>query len=463
MPDTFHGPTLLEGAKARFARNPPKTDKNLMRGLSAFVEDFVTRNFTPIPANEDVSVERWLSENTTYTKTRKAELQRLWDSNQRTITPIDYLVKTFTKTENYPCYKHARAINSRSDMAKCFFGPFFHLIEKVVYAYPAFIKHVPVRERPRYILTMLGKYPGPFMETDYSQFESHFVPDVMNSLEMILYRYMLQNFPHVMEHIESAMTGMNRCTSRHFLLKVLGRRMSGEMCTSLGNGFSNLMLASYAAHLKGGGIEGVVEGDDGLFYCTKDIGTDDFSRLGFRIKMKIHDDLLQSSFCGLVMSRDLQTMTSPIPTIISFGWTHSPLMLCGPKIRQQLLRAKALSLAYEHPRCPILSALALTVLRHTAGVKPRHDTGWYSRHLVEEVQKFKEETESLLAEGPSLQTRIDFARLYQISIPEQLSVERELFEWRGGPLGPHVVQLCRRTHPDVRHYDMNYVRGSRRY
>jgi len=431
-----------------------------MYRLKQFVTRFVEENFTPIAADADISVETWLSQCGSYSAARKLELLTLWNSNNRTIDRTrDFINKLFEKDEDYAdAYKHARGINSRSDAFKCFSGPFFKLMEHEVYKHPAFIKHIPQRRRPKYIVDMLGKYPGPWMETDYSQFEKHFVPQVLHSIEFVLYKHMLKNFPGVASVICGALAGENVCRNKYFTIKVLGRRMSGDMCTSLGNGFSNLMLAKYIAYLKGGEIEGVVEGDDGLFFASVPITPEDFANLGFTIKMLYHDDLLRTSFCGLVMSRDLSTMTDPFRTVLGFGWTHSPQMNGGPLVLQGLLKAKALSLAYEHPSCPILSVLATTVLGVVGDVKPRFEQGWYAHHLNREIAMFKEETAELLAKGPSDETRRDFAAHYGVPVHIQKLVENEIAGWSGGPLqGPWLSFFSQRLKEDSRHYYRNYV------
>lgn len=400
---------------------------------------FVRKHFTPIPADADVSVRRWLENCNSYTQTRKNELLSLWERNACALRREHARVKLFTKTETYPSFKHARGINSRDDMFKCFSGPYFKLIEEEVYRHPAFIKHVPVRERPAYILQMLGKYPGPFAETDYSQFESHFVPEVLESIEFELYRYMLGNFPTVFNKVRQVLAGENVCESRWFRIRVQGRRMSGEMCTSLGNGFSNLVLSHFVAAELGGVVEGVVEGDDGLFHFSRRPDASDYERVGFRIKMKWHDDLLRTSFCGLVMSRDLSTMTDPRKVLINFGWTHSPLMLAGKKVRMGLLRAKALSLAYEHPRCPILHTLALKGLAITEGFTARFETGWYEADLRAQIRKFSTETAFMLEQGPSFDTRVDFAQHFGITIPHQLAIEEDITKSCGSQLESQVI------------------------
>lgn len=456
-PDTGHGPTLLAGCEARFASSVPKLDRAALRRMKAFVTAFVEREFTPIPADADVTLETWL-EGTSYSAARKQELRETWDCSNRAVRfRKDFENKNFMKKETYGQYKHARGINSRTDVFKCFSGPYFKLMETEVYKHPAFIKHVPQRKRPEYIIEMLGKYPGPWQETDYSQFEKHFTPEVLHSIEFVLYRHMLKNFPSVFSVISSALAGTNRCVNKFFTLEVLGRRMSGDMCTSLGNGFSNLMLAKFIAHEKGGEITGVVEGDDGLFFASVPMTSADFLKLGFTIKMLHHDDLLRTSFCGLVMSRDLTTMTDPLKVLLNFGWTNSPLMGGGPKVLGGLLRAKALSLAYEHPKCPILCKLAVGVLAKTTQFTPRFSTDWYHQQRNAETLLFKEETKRMLEEGPSSTTRRDFAAHYGIPVHIQLEVEAEIDRWQSGPLdGPWLRFITRGVHQDAEDYYHKY-------
>lgn len=461
-PDTRHGPTLLEGAKARFCRNPPKVPRATLRSLKAFVRRFVRKHFRPIAADADVTVATWLSRCNSYTEARKAELAKLWTEHLEALKPGDLDCKLFTKTETYTAFKHARGINSRSDMFKCFSGPFFKLMEDEVYRHPAFIKHVPVRERPQYILNMLGGYPGPYAETDYTSFESHFVPELLDACEFVLYEYMLANFPSVYRVLRDTLGGTNRCVSRWFRVSVRGRRMSGEMCTSLGNGFSNLVLSEYVAWKMGGTVEGVVEGDDGLFHFSRPPSPADYAKIGFRIKMLWHNDLLKTSFCGMVMSRDLATMTDPLKVLLNFGWTHSPLMFGGAKLRSQLLRAKGLSLAYEHPTCPILSVLAQKALAVTQGVEARFDTNWYEADLRQQIRRFAAQTALLLEQGPSMGTRIDFAEHFGISVPLQLRVEEEIRNCDGFYLASRLIDaLFEKEYDDARTYADRYLGSAR--
>lgn len=432
MADVHHGQTLLEGCLNRFCANPPSPELGKIQKLKLFVSTQLDE-FPCLAPDADVSQLTWLL-NTIYPKHRKDELIKTWHDGDECIVDEDYENSSHGKRETYLKYKHARGINSRSDMFKCYSGPFFKLMEDVVYRHPAFIKHVPVRDRPRYIVDMLGGCPGPYYETDYSQFEKHFTPEVMDAVELLLYKHLLKNFPVVYEKLSKALSGVNKCIFKKFTLKILAKRMSGDMCTSLGNGFTNLMLFKFVAFEKGGVAEGVVEGDDALFYSSVDITSDDFKALGFDIKILKHDHLLQSSFCGLVMSEDLCTLTNPFKVLLNIGWTHSPMMFGGERVRKGLLRAKALSLAYEHPQCPILSALALTILSHTSGYRPRFESSWYDRFLEEEQLIHSEETKRLLMLGPTAPARECFANLFGISCYDQLRIEEYLLHWNGGPI-----------------------------
>lgn len=462
MPDLRHGPTLLNGCLSRFAATPPQPDRTQLRRLRKHVRWRVEQLFKPLMPGEVPDVPTWLA-GCPYPEWRKKELLDTWYTNHGCLRRRHYRVVSHGKRETYVKYKHARGINSRTDMFKCATGPYFKAIEEVVYKHPAFIKHTPVRQRPALIKEVLGGFPGPFYETDYSQFEKHFTPEVMESLEMILYAHMLKNYPEMLATIREAMLGRNKCCFGKFRLDINARRMSGEMCTSLGNGFSNFMLADFLATQKGGRVTGFVEGDDGLFFSSVPLTAEDFRALGFEIKILLHTNLLRTSFCGLVASEDLITMTDPLKVLLNFGWTHSLQMNGGKKVLDSLLKAKALSLAYEHPRCPILSVLATTVLSRLEKVRARFDTGWYEQHLNAEVDMFKEETAELIALGPSMMARSDFAEIFGISIHQQEMVEDEIRSWAGGQLdGPWTLALFGSDYQHARDYCERFTAGNRR-
>lgn len=472
IPDFNHGPTVLEGCLARFCRKPPPISRGFLRGLRRYTRRRVRQLYTPISTHADVSRGTWLAQ-TNYNQARVNELCRA-DDDHEPVLESDKVVKGFAKRQNDLEYKQPRGINSPLDKFKVATGPFFKIIEDQVYHQPClrktaqgkvtlsgdvaeygpYIKHVPVHLRPDFIRTLLTDGAGRYYETDYSQFEKHFTPAVMNNLEMVLYRHMLQNYPHVYELIHSFMCGQKTIKYKWFTLRVWGKRMSGEMCTSLGNGFSNRMLAEYIAYRKGGSITGVVEGDDALFVSTVPIDKSDFE--GFDIKVKTHSTLLTTSFCGLEMSTDNHLMRDPRRILTKFAWSFSPYRDASAPVRMGLLRAKALSLAYECPRCPVVSALAKRVLEYTRGTRPRFGSSYWERSLEEWVKDYEAETSLEVSLGPTQRDRIDFYELYDITPALQLELERRIARWDGQPLDDAlfaaVVDL-----PEAHHFRTHYV------
>jgi len=127
--------TAVAGARKRFLCKPPLAKPTEVYNLRRFVRDWCRENLVPLPHDTDVSVESWLK-HTNYPDWRKEELRKAWEDTGNIWDPEKaqkyFACKSFVKDEVYPKYKHARAINSRSDSFKCAVGPIFKLIEAQV-------------------------------------------------------------------------------------------------------------------------------------------------------------------------------------------------------------------------------------------------------------------------------------------------------------------------------------------
>lgn len=397
--------------KQRLFRHVPVPKKGMLKKLKKFVRDFLSAH---VPVVTPMSFEDWLS-STSYNEARKAELRKAYDSlrggrpTRRQCEHID----TFVKSEFYPTWKHARMINSRSDAFKVWSGPRFKAIEDAVYSLPQFIKHVPVPERPEKIAALRAAGLR-YFQTDYTAFESHFTPEVLDAVECELYRHCLSSDSDA-DFLVSVISGTNRMRTRHGVrADVVGRRMSGDMCTSLGNGFTNLMLALFIASEAGGHLDGFVEGDDGIFCTDFELTAKAYEELGFTIKIEEVDDPCHASFCGMIFADSGEIIREPRRFMMGFGWTQS-FISAGPRLMDELLRAKALSTVYETPQCPIVGVFARYALQQTKGVTPRFvDDGYHrvprdERHLPDFC--------------PSADTRLLFEREFGVSIATQLLVE----------------------------------------
>jgi hypothetical protein len=443
--DTSDPHTLADGVRGRMGRMMPdcKVDKaEFLAGMKEFVLDWLIKNMKPIQFNEDMTFETWL-ENTNYPEWRKDELRLHQDKIANLLERNKYgelmrfTIKLFMKDEFYVKFAQGRGIYAREDNAKIFFGPWVKQMEHEMYKHPAFIKHVPVKDRPSYIYSRLYRPGGKYVATDYSAFENHFRRDLMMSCEFVLYEYLLANVNgarQVLDIMEEVWTGKNRVFNKYVKCEIDARRMSGEMNTSLGNGFSNLMFMSYICKLEG--IEepiGVVEGDDGLFvFVGKNPTTEMFTNRGFNIKLELHEEICTASFCGNIFDEtDQSIVTDPYDVISCFGWTTHKYANSGNKTLMKLLRAKSMSLAYQYPGCPILGALAQYGLRvtrsYTVGdfIIKRKEMSMYEREkilkMLEEVKDFRK-----LYEEPGINTRLLFERLYGIPVSTQTYIEEYL-------------------------------------
>lgn len=491
-PDPSDTLTMLAGVAKRFAYAPPIPDPLLLEEFRAFVHSWIADNLVPLSPDVDVSFESWLA-GSNYPEWRRQQLRQTKeqcspvfkgansecerDGYFRAITTIaregdteirlrptsNARVKSFQKDESYATFKHARGINSRHDAFKCRVGPIVKLIEKSLFKLPWFIKYVPVRDRARHIIEALERAGCTYTSTDYSQYESHFTKQMMEVCEFQLYDFMtsqLSDHNEFMLLMRDIVAGLNVCHYRDFTILIDATRMSGEMNTSLGNGFANLMLMLFVLKKNGNtDVLGFVEGDDGIFRFEGPAPTiKDFEKCGFTIKLDSYTNLTEASFCGIVSDIDDRlNVTNPIEQLLSFGWTNGKYALAKPKKLLSLLRSKSLSLLYQYPGCPVLQSLALYGLRMTSGSRvyiPNNLRLWHREKLIEIFTAYKQ-SGAVVKEVP-MNTRILVEKLYKISVDDQISIEKyldgltELI-----PLDhPAVTALC---HPDQILYWNRYV------
>lgn len=463
-PDPSHVPTVVAGVRKRFACKPPTAQRKMLRRLRAFTRRWVRRNLTPLAPDTDVSLDGWLSQ-TNYTERRKASLRETHAELHRyRTTDIWKLVKSFIKDEVYPEYKHARPINSRHDAFKVMTGPIFKAIEKKVFDLPYFIKKVPVRDRPQYIIDKLYSEGSLYYVSDYTAFEANFTPELMEACEFELYEYMTEHLAEgseFMSLMREVIAGVNTCKFSNVTVKIKGKRMSGEMNTSLGNGFSNLMFMLFMCDEVGSkDVDGVVEGDDGLFRLTGHPPTaDDFAKLGLMIKPEVHTSLNEASFCGMIFDlEDRIVVTDPREVLATTGWGPGHMTSVRRATRVSLLRCKALSIAHQYPGCPILQEFAHYLLRVTRGydlrpvLNSRLLDGWSRDQLFDALR----DERGIARQPVGSNSRDLVARRYGISIDDQIAIEEYFAQCN--VLGPIKLEAVCKHMPDVwKHYYETYV------
>ncbi len=252
----------------------------------------------------------------------------------------------------------------------------------------------------------------------------------MNCVEMPFYEWMVQNIeqgPDWFQVVLKTMTGVNRCCFKDFIIWLIAKRMSGEMCTSLGNGFSNSMVGRYFAkkyHWKS--MRCCIEGDDGVFsFYGKPPTPEDYAKFGMVIKLQISNSITAGSFCGIICDPvEMINITNPIKVILKFGWTTNRYLNATHKKHMRLLRAKSLSLLYQYCSCPIIDALARYGERMTRGYKwliPSHLNGFERDRMYKLLLKYEQ-----LGLPPckvGFQTRMLMEKHFGILFEDQLVLE----------------------------------------
>lgn len=440
-----HAATSALGGIYRFGREIPKNNyPQHQRPFRRFVSRWLKKNLVPFDSQIDLSFDHWI-ETVKYPQSRKEELRKkfydmnfTWVSKPQQLKKY-FIVKSFVKDETYVDYKHSRSINSRTDEAKCIFGPIMQMVSNyLMKTRPEFIKYVPVHERPDYIIDMLAKAAVKYKSSDYTSFEAHFDPTIMKDCEMQLFEYMLQNVDNGRQMINyiryAKYLNPNLCFFKNFMIKIRGKRMSGEMDTSLSNGFSNLMFLLYSAHANGidpDTVLAVIEGDDALCVIYGDIPDKFYEDFGLSVKIERHDHLEYASFCGLVFDlKDRAVVTDVFDTMATFGWTTQNYFNAKDKTIKAILRCKALSMAYQYKHCPILSSFAYKMLQLTSGTditdimqNPKFLDSYYLEILQQAIEYAGKND---LIPNVQYGTRNLVETLYGISIADQIKIEKQI-------------------------------------
>jgi hypothetical protein len=231
--------------------------------------------------------------------------------------------------------------------------------------------------------------------------------------------------------MREVLQGSNRVYNKYVTVSVLASRMSGEMNTSLGNGFSNYMLMLNQCRRLGLDCVGVVEGDDGLFVFPKDCKptTEDFERSGCIIKLDVFEKISHASFCGLLFDEDDRQIVADVRKIMaSLSWSSKQYVGAKKSKHLALLRCKAMSMLVQYPSCPIVAAMSRAIIRLTAHVDVRRviekqRTDIYTREkLLYGLKNFRHNLHAEVGLG----TRLLVEELWGFTLETQFGLE-EMF------------------------------------
>jgi len=411
----------------------PKGDRRLLKRLGSFVKRYLRKHFTPLPHIEPSKIffMWWLDHCAHYNLARKNKLSRCFDrfmSTGMTLGDSDYRGETFPKREFYPEAKCLRFINSRSDMFKAVLGPYIKMIEDQVYKDKHFVKGTRIDELPR-TLKNLSSWDH-ILETDYSSFESSFSFDYVKVVEMRLFRYFLSNNPFILKlvlatYMSKGKERVQRLYNKDYNINITGCRLSGELWTSLANGFSNLMNMLFLCKEHNIECDGYVEGDDGLFGLSKPgLTKEDFARLGFNIKMEYSHVVQDTTFCGNTFSNENQKLLVNPENIGRLFWTcNATYLRSNEKTLRSLFKSKSASLYVTGRYTPIAGTLAFVMLRRLRNEEMIIDRGFWRREIFNIFHKIP-----LVAPVISHSDRFLYSMKFGIPISDQILLENYLMD-----------------------------------
>lgn len=434
------------GLKRRLGLEMPRVNRQTLKEFRGFVFYWMQRIFSPLPANTDFSFDHWINQ-VKYRAVRKAELKQLHERLPRHWSNRLWrkysICKAFLKSEWYTnvggCFKPPRVISSRSDAIKTKVGPMIHAIENVIFSTAYFIKHIPMTERPDWILKRMGGYTR-YASTDFTSFEAGYVGAVMRACEFTIFKYMLRNNAQLydtLEKFQRICTGVNRLYMHDVSAAVHCKRMSGEMTTSVGNGLTNLFLIGFAMsrqnpHFDMAKFVGVFEGDDGLFPFPEPLNekqfSDDIAELGFIVKISLSKTIGEAGFCSQFMDTDDNiVVTDPVDEILSLGWSLGETIHCNDRRLRELLVAKAYSLAYQYSGCPVLYKMARWIIR-AINEQPDWDVllekpYWNNWERDQMRAASRINLQRQLEREPKIATRLLMEKIFRFPIADQLRCE----------------------------------------
>lgn len=424
-PNIYDTNMRTAGAVKRIGGQLPYVQPSTYSKLKKFVEEIAIPFLFPENDFKLMTFDEYIADKD-YTLDKKACWKRYHQEHMETLgrcEPREHDVQTHTKLEFYSEPKCYRGIYARSDRFKASYGPLIASIERVVYKLKYFIKKIPVVSRPKFINDLFEGMS--VWSNDHTAFESSNNPDMMDSVLRPIYLH-ISRLPDLVYDYMNALTARQRIKCKDFLLRVNGRRMSGEMDTSLGNALVNLICIMYVLYSKGMSLEEmkiIIEGDDSLF-CTgdKDVTADDFKALGFSPKLESFDDPSDASFCGLIYDpRDLVNITDPIKVLLKLGWGDGKYIDASDRTKAELYRSKLLCGMVQYYQCPVIYPYLYHEFHRIGPGKTRSLGMWY-----DEILKQVKTIDVYQPPRVSMYSRLKMEKMFGVSTSQQLNFENSI-------------------------------------
>lgn len=435
------------------------------RQFVAYARAVIKKIFTPV--QQVCSWDEYIA-NTSYSAKRREYFTQLRERTDE-ITASTRRVKAFIKDEGYASAKNARAILSPSDESKVILGPIVHAMDKATFELDCFVKGSNPSTWPARLREKFGE--DPVYCTDFSSFEAHH----RNAMCDVVWAWMdhmthhLQGFKPHRTLMRAMVYSRNEIDFPCTGAAIDQRLMSGALWTSSSNGVLNLMTMSYLSlrgqHPSLDGAElaakwcdfnGLVEGDDGICAAVSPIDPEDIKRIGAKLKIEREDSVDVAGFCSNYFDMaSLTTVRDPYKVLMNFPVLQKELADAKKSTHLGMLRAKAMSLKYQAPDCPVLGPLADAVLRLTAGHDVRHARARLDQHargILDAATSDKMRLRTPAQITPT--SRMLVEKLFKMDVACQLELEKKFETWAGGPI---EISLLHKVHPQQLDHALNFL------
>lgn len=439
--------SLIQGAKKRVVPQTPTPDSKYLKQVR-YTVDTLLKEMEPLeymPWDKEF-IRKFLEVFDKPQKTKDALEEAYFDAIQRPMKPSDYYLKTFGKKEFYEDEKYVRCIMVRENSVKALMSWAIHQCDEYLFHKSKisryFIKGMTPQQQ---VEAMNERFKGHslFLETDYSSFESSFDLRYQRIVEIAFFKHMLKNNPHILEIVLNCYK-KHKVLGRGFSMEFTGGRMSGDLWTSSMNGFSNLVNIMTLCRMHHLEWDGFCEGDDGLFWLSgADLTEEDYTRLGFTIKMEYKHRIQDCSFCGKVFDETSLHVLGTPEQLNRIGWSlDKSYWNAKPHIKTQLILSRALSLAVLYPGCPCIQARAKGLLSSAKGQLKFTKNILREKYQLRELLKYHRELDlrkiydALEFPEPTTQDRILYEERFGITVNQQLSYELQCLNdpWADLPL-----------------------------
>jgi len=437
VPDLRSVKNIVASCIHRYGRDMPIPQQSRAAAFMTYAKLVMQLHFKPISEAVVPSFEKWLS-TSSYSEGRKRQLRQA-RADLKAFDHAFFKNKSFLKDEVYGKAAQPRSINSYSDSSKAYLGPTMWAIDKAVFKSPWFVKGSDPKTWPERERNLFGN--NPVMCTDFSSFEAHH-RGVYAELGRFWILHMIRGcgkatFRRV---VSQMLLSFNECDYGNVKVTVCETLMSGALWTSSLNGVLNLLLTSYLvgsakhpelspehlAEIMPLFYRGLHEGDDGIC-STAPVPEQLIAELGLALKYEYHPHFSQAGFCNVYCLPDgSETITDPRKVLRNFFSLSMKYSKMRESKQMALLKAKAMSILYLYPACPVVSALARRVLVELRGV----DETWAVTELTSwhaTLHASAKRTKPWLVPTRIEETaRVLVESIFGVTVAEQLRVESHL-------------------------------------